>query len=117
MIDPKKTRPKELKGMKPLLKYISEDVYVKDDMLYIRFKGFEVGCWWIIENISSFTALTFAHSYWSLLKHGFYLNGVYRPFTRNSKRLYQFGYRLGMDLASKGVFRTGYLPEVGRDLT
>jgi hypothetical protein len=72
-----KSRPKELKGLKPFLvkedkeyKYSKIEFFIKNKNLYIKLSGYKVKTkWFVLENYGKYTALQIISKFYDCGRH------------------------------------------------
>lgn len=99
MLKVQKSRPKELKGLKPDFKISGVDGYVINEMLFCRWIEDKKSFWFVVD-IDAENVREFAIKLHKLFLNGAYLEGVYVGFSKEATT--KLAYEIALELRKYG---------------
>ena len=114
MLKVKKSRPKELKGLKPDFKILGIDGYIVENKLCCRWVEDKKSFWFVV-NIDTESVREFAIKLHKLFLNGAYLDGVYVGFSKEVTT--KLAYEIALELRKCGHIEfMGYNENIFRGL-
>lgn len=114
MLKVQKSRPKELKGLKPDFKVSGVDGYVVNEMLFCRWIDGK-GSFWFTVGIDADNVREFAIKLHKLFLNGAYLNGIYVYFSKEATT--HTAYEIALELRKCGHLEfIGYNENILREV-